>query len=133
MLKASIAEMSTWIHKYISSQDGLEYINSDVRVHCVFYTVCQTLFYVVAFRHCDLVHTKKSKCCCCYSCLLFPALRFLFIFSSLVVLNLLSSRHFSVYSSVISFRKNLNMWCFTVYTIHSSIENYGLCRIVSDK
>lgn len=60
MLKTSIAEMSTWIHKYISSQDGLEYINSDVRVHCVFYTVCQTLFYVIAFRHCDLVHTKKN-------------------------------------------------------------------------
>jgi len=60
ILKASIAEMSSWIHSYISSQDGLECVNSDVRVHSVFYTICQTLFYVVAFRHCDFVHTKKN-------------------------------------------------------------------------
>jgi hypothetical protein len=61
ILKASIAEMSTWIHSYISSQDGLECVNSDIRVHSVFYTICQTLFYVIAFRHSDFVHTKKSK------------------------------------------------------------------------
>jgi RNA polymerase I-specific transcription initiation factor RRN3 len=61
ILKASIAEMSTWIHTYISSQDGLECVNSDVRVHSVFYAICQTLFYVIAFRHYDLVRTKKSK------------------------------------------------------------------------
>jgi RNA polymerase I-specific transcription initiation factor RRN3 len=59
-LKASIAEMSTWIHSYIYSQDGLECMNSDVRVHSVFYTICQTLFYVIAFRHCDFVHTKMN-------------------------------------------------------------------------
>ncbi|KDR09373.1 hypothetical protein L798_00940, partial [Zootermopsis nevadensis] len=60
LLKASVAEMSAWVHTYISSQDGLECANSDVRVHSVFYTVCQTLFYVIAFRHHDLVHSKKN-------------------------------------------------------------------------
>lgn len=53
--------MSDWAHSYISAQDSLECANSDVRVHTVFYSVCQALFYIVAFRHKDLVDTKKSK------------------------------------------------------------------------
>lgn len=59
-LKASISEMCTWIHKYITSQDGLECANSDVRVHAVFYSVCQSLFYVIAFRHRDFVGSRKN-------------------------------------------------------------------------
>ncbi|PSN29624.1 hypothetical protein C0J52_27788, partial [Blattella germanica] len=60
MIKTSLAEMSIWIHKYIESQDGLESANSDVRVHAVFYSVCQSLFYIVAFRYRDLVSGKKN-------------------------------------------------------------------------
>lgn len=60
MLKASLAEMSAWIHSYICSQDGVEGVNLDVRIHAVFYTICQALFYVIAFRHSDLVHSKKD-------------------------------------------------------------------------
>lgn len=54
-----IGEMSNWIHSYIAAQDSLECANSDVRVHTVFYAVCQALFYVIAFRHKGLVDTKK--------------------------------------------------------------------------
>lgn len=61
MLKTTIERMAGWIHSYITTQDGLESLNSDVRVHAVFYSVCQALFYVVAFRHKDLVNTRKSK------------------------------------------------------------------------
>ncbi|XP_011307388.1 RNA polymerase I-specific transcription initiation factor RRN3 [Fopius arisanus] len=55
-----IEEMSTWIHSYISTQDSLECANSDVRIHTVFYAICQALFYVIAFRHKDLVDVKKN-------------------------------------------------------------------------
>lgn len=61
MLKGALQQMADWIHAYISNQDGLECVNSDVRVHSVFYAVCQGLFYVIAFRHHDLLSTKKSK------------------------------------------------------------------------
>nr|CAD7400333.1 unnamed protein product [Timema poppensis] len=60
VLKFTLAEMAAWIHKYIQSQDSLECANSDIRVHTVFYSVCQALFYVVAFRHGDLVQSKKD-------------------------------------------------------------------------
>ncbi|XP_015595877.1 RNA polymerase I-specific transcription initiation factor RRN3 [Cephus cinctus] len=60
ILKTMLFEMSSWIHSYISSQDSLECANSDVRVHTVFYSVCQSLFYLIAFRHKDLVETKKN-------------------------------------------------------------------------
>lgn len=55
-----ITEMSTWIHSYIAAQDSLECANSDIRIHTVFYAICQALFYVIAFRHKDLVSTKKN-------------------------------------------------------------------------
>ncbi|KAG5889235.1 hypothetical protein JTB14_006371 [Gonioctena quinquepunctata] len=59
-LKGTLQQLAEWIHSYISNQDGLECINSDVRVHQVFYSVCQALFYIVAFRHKDLVNYKKD-------------------------------------------------------------------------
>jgi RNA polymerase I-specific transcription initiation factor RRN3 len=61
MLKGTLQEMGNWIHSYIGEQDGLECVNSDVRIHRVFYAVCQALFYIVSFRHKELVNTKKSK------------------------------------------------------------------------
>lgn len=60
LLKATLSEMSMWIHSYICSQDSLECANSDVRVHAVFYAVCQAMFYLIAFRHKHLVETKKN-------------------------------------------------------------------------
>lgn len=60
MLKETLQQMASWIHSYIVTQDGLECINSDIRVHGIFYAVCQALFYIVAFRYRDLVNTRKS-------------------------------------------------------------------------
>ncbi|XP_012272863.1 RNA polymerase I-specific transcription initiation factor RRN3 [Orussus abietinus] len=60
LLTAMLQEMSQWVHSYVSSQDSLECVNSDVRVHSVFYSVCQAMFYLIAFRHKDLVDTKKN-------------------------------------------------------------------------
>lgn len=61
LLQSVLLEMSTWIHSYISSQDSLECANSDVRVHTVFYSVCQAMFYLLAFRHKDIIDGKKRK------------------------------------------------------------------------
>lgn len=53
--------LSQWIHDYINTQDELGMVNSDVRVHKVFYSVCQALFYIVVFRHKDFVHKRKGE------------------------------------------------------------------------
>ncbi|XP_014223564.1 RNA polymerase I-specific transcription initiation factor RRN3 [Trichogramma pretiosum] len=61
VIQNTLVEMSAWIHSYISSQEmSLECVNSDVRVHTVFYSVCQAMFYLLAFRHKDIIDTKKS-------------------------------------------------------------------------
>lgn len=54
-------QIAEWIHTYIANQDAVEGLNADIRAHAVFYSVCQALFYLVAFRHKDLVERKKSK------------------------------------------------------------------------
>lgn len=61
MLKGTLQQMASWIHSYIAAQDSFESVNSDLRVHAVFYAVCQALFYVVTFRHRELLNSKKSK------------------------------------------------------------------------
>ncbi|KAF7267870.1 RNA polymerase I-specific transcription initiation factor RRN3 homolog Tif-IA [Rhynchophorus ferrugineus] len=60
MLKGTLQQMAEWIHSYAAHQDGLDSVNTDVRVHLVFYSVCQSLFYIVAFRHKDLVASRKD-------------------------------------------------------------------------
>lgn len=61
MLKGTLQQMADWIHSYIATQDGLECVNSDIRVHSVFYSVCQYLLYVIAFRQKDLFNNRKSE------------------------------------------------------------------------
>lgn len=61
MLKATLKQMADWIHSYISAQDGVESVNADVRIHSVFYSICQALFYLMVFRHSELVAKKKSN------------------------------------------------------------------------
>ncbi|CAG9821895.1 unnamed protein product [Phaedon cochleariae] len=60
MLKGTLQQLAEWIHFYISTQEEIECVNSDVRIHQVFYSVCQAVFYIVAFRHKDLVNSKKN-------------------------------------------------------------------------
>lgn len=60
MLKGTLQQITEWVHNYILQQDGLEYIKLHIRAHSVFYTVCQALFYIIAFRQKDLVNTRKN-------------------------------------------------------------------------
>ncbi|XP_066147081.1 RNA polymerase I-specific transcription initiation factor RRN3 [Euwallacea fornicatus] len=60
LVKASMYQMAEYIHAYIANQDAVECLNSDLKAHRVFYSVCQALFYLVAFRHRDLIKSKKN-------------------------------------------------------------------------
>lgn len=53
--------MAKWIHMYIDTQDGLDSINWDLRIHSVFYSVCQAVFYIITFRHKDFVSKRGKK------------------------------------------------------------------------
>jgi RNA polymerase I-specific transcription initiation factor RRN3 len=59
LLRSVLAQIADWCHSYVGAQQDAT--SCDVRQHPVFYTVCQALFYVVAFRHADLVNTNKGK------------------------------------------------------------------------
>lgn len=59
-IQGVLYKMSNWIQDYINSQDSLEYVNSDLRFHRVFYSICQGMFYLIAFRHKDLMNGKKN-------------------------------------------------------------------------
>ena len=60
MLKGTLQQMASWIHVYISGQDLLDCVDYNVNVHVVFYSMCQGLFYIIAFRQKDLINTKKG-------------------------------------------------------------------------
>lgn len=47
--------MCGWLHRYIDAQDNNERSYPDVSFHGPFFSVCQSLFYVFAFRHKDLL------------------------------------------------------------------------------
>lgn len=57
-LKNVLQDMSDWIHAYINNQDGQKAV--EMRLHSVFYSVCQGLFYLMCFKHKDLFRTKQS-------------------------------------------------------------------------
>jgi len=58
MMRCMLAQMAEWCHLYVAAHE--ETSGCDVKSHAVFYAVCQGLFYVVAFRHADLVNSAKG-------------------------------------------------------------------------
>ncbi|XP_059486415.1 RNA polymerase I-specific transcription initiation factor RRN3 [Neocloeon triangulifer] len=52
-----IAQMCEWCHAYLAMHDVP---SCDVKAHGVFYSVCQSLFYIIAFRHAELLRTEKG-------------------------------------------------------------------------
>lgn len=63
ILKDTIFEISLWCNNYISRVDkSVTVVTEDLlRWHAVFYSMCQALFYIISFRHQDLMDGKKSK------------------------------------------------------------------------
>ncbi|XP_022170492.1 RNA polymerase I-specific transcription initiation factor RRN3-like isoform X1 [Myzus persicae] len=62
VLKNTIFEMSTWCINYINRVDkSVKVVNEDLlRWHAVFYSMCQSLFYIISFRHHDLMDSKRN-------------------------------------------------------------------------
>lgn len=62
VLKNTIKDMSVWCNNYIDRVDkSVRVVNEELlRWHAVFYSMCQSLFYIIAFRHEDLMDSKRS-------------------------------------------------------------------------
>lgn len=59
LLKSTLQEFSQWVHHYIQRTDSMQY-NQSLKAHMVFYSVCQAIFYVVAFRSKQLTSSAKN-------------------------------------------------------------------------
>ncbi|XP_050436123.1 RNA polymerase I-specific transcription initiation factor RRN3-like isoform X2 [Adelges cooleyi] len=62
VLKTALSDLSTWCVNYINRVDkSVKVVNEELlRWHAVFYSMCQALFYVIAFRHEDLMDSKRN-------------------------------------------------------------------------
>jgi len=60
---AHLGRLSSWAHSYVrtrESQDsGLDFMYTDLAKHGPFYSACQAIFYIFAFRHQELTATPK--------------------------------------------------------------------------
>jgi len=63
VLKNTLFEMSMWCNNYINNVDkSVKVVDEELlRWHAVFYSMCQALFYIISFRHQDLMDNKRSK------------------------------------------------------------------------
>lgn len=63
VLKNTVFEISLWCNNYINRVDkSVKVVTEDLlRWHAVFYSICQALFYIISFKHQDLMDCKKSK------------------------------------------------------------------------
>lgn len=75
-----LAEMCTWIHKYISRCDSRQNTYT-LKAHGPFFATCQALFYVISFRSRELTSGSKSKCFNCdYEVCVIRAIIFIYHF-----------------------------------------------------
>uniref|UniRef100_A0A1Q3EXL6 Putative rna polymerase i specific transcription initiation factor rrn3 n=1 Tax=Culex tarsalis TaxID=7177 RepID=A0A1Q3EXL6_CULTA len=58
LLKKTLQDFSDWVHGYLNRSDSLH--NQSLKAHLVFYSVCQAIFYVVAFRSKQLTASPKN-------------------------------------------------------------------------
>lgn len=60
LLQGFLQELCQWAHQYISQCDSARF-NTSLKAHKVFYSVCQAIFYVIAFRSKDLTAEKEGE------------------------------------------------------------------------
>jgi len=60
---AHLNRLSSWAHSYVRARDsqdsGLDFMYTDLARHGPFYSACQAIFYIFAFRHQELTSTPK--------------------------------------------------------------------------
>ena len=54
--------MVDWGHNYTRTCN--DYVMADLTHHGPFYSVCQAVFYVLAFRQRELFENRKGEYCC---------------------------------------------------------------------
>lgn len=59
LVKSFLTEMSNWAQQYIQRSDAVG-SSSSLKAHLVFYSVCQAIFYVIAFRSRELTADRNS-------------------------------------------------------------------------
>ncbi|KAF7987883.1 hypothetical protein HCN44_003746 [Aphidius gifuensis] len=59
IMKKIIFDLSDWINKYIEIYDNKQDLSIDPKIHTVFYSTCQALFYIIAFRCKDFIGNKQ--------------------------------------------------------------------------
>lgn len=59
LLQGFLQELCQWAHQYIGQCDSARF-NSSMKAHRVFFSVCQAIFYVIAFRSKDLTADKEG-------------------------------------------------------------------------
>lgn len=60
LLQGFLQELCQWAHQYVSQCDSARF-NTSLKAHRVFYSVCQAIFYVIAFRSRDLTAEKEGE------------------------------------------------------------------------
>ncbi|KAL1450510.1 hypothetical protein WDU94_002866, partial [Cyamophila willieti] len=60
VIKTCLNEMSVWLHSYLDSIDLTDEEACSRLKHPVFYSVCQTMFSVITYKHSILVDNKKN-------------------------------------------------------------------------
>lgn len=58
MMKVYLKQLSDWAHAYVKTCEFNR--NKNPKAHVVFYSICQAIFYVIAFRSRDLTRCDKS-------------------------------------------------------------------------
>ncbi|XP_063700799.1 RNA polymerase I-specific transcription initiation factor RRN3 [Culicoides brevitarsis] len=58
LLRDFLAQLCDWAHQYIQRSDSVS--NNSLKAHTVFYSICQAIFYIIAFRSRELTADKKG-------------------------------------------------------------------------
>lgn len=58
LLQDLLSQLCDWAHQYIQRSDSVS--NNSLKAHTVFYSICQAIFYIIAFRSRDLTADRKS-------------------------------------------------------------------------
>ncbi|VVC30426.1 RNA polymerase I specific transcription initiation factor RRN3 [Cinara cedri] len=62
VLKNILSEIAFWCNNYINNVDkSVKVVTEELlREHAVFYSICQAMFYIISFRHQDLMDSKRN-------------------------------------------------------------------------
>lgn len=60
LVKQYLLLISDWLHQYIDERVTV-FLQCDISVHSVWYSLCQSLFYIIIFHHHDIIHHHHKE------------------------------------------------------------------------